>query len=148
MNSRLVCLGAGLIAFVVFVPTANAQETPDLTGRYTIVSGEKGGTATPQAHIEDTVVELTRDRIVVTDRDKKETYSASYVLDTTETPWRITMVSRSPEPNVEAKGLIEKQGDTLRLIYALPGGEAPTRFKTAPQQQMFVMQAAPNAPAP
>lgn len=124
-------------------------QTPDLSGTYRIISGEKNGAPEPQANIEDTVVEITRDRIVVTDRDKQETFSASYTLDATQTPWRITMVSRrAPEENVEAQGLIEKKGDTVRLIYALPGGETPTEFKTGPQQLLFVLKAAMPAPTP
>jgi uncharacterized protein (TIGR03067 family) len=142
----LAGLGATLLTALAVTPAAS--RTPDLTGTYRIVSGEKNGAAVPQANIEDTVVEITRDRIVVTDRDQKETYSASYTLDATQTPWRIAMVSRrAPEENVEATGLIEKKGDTVRLIYALPGGETPTEFKTGPQQLLFVMKAADAAPA-
>ena len=39
-----------------------------------------------------------------------------------------------------AKGLIEKKGDTVKLIYALPGGETPTEFKTKEKQLMFVLK--------
>ena len=39
-----------------------------------------------------------------------------------------------------AKGLIEKDGDTVRLIYALPDGQTPTEFKTGEKQLMFVMK--------
>jgi hypothetical protein len=39
-----------------------------------------------------------------------------------------------------ARGLIQKEGDTVRLVYALPTGETPTGFKTKEKQLMFVMK--------
>jgi hypothetical protein len=38
------------------------------------------------------------------------------------------------------EGLIASEGETVKLIYALPGGKAPTEFKTAEKQQMFVLK--------
>jgi hypothetical protein len=39
-----------------------------------------------------------------------------------------------------ARGLIQKEGNTVRLVYALPEGEIPTEFKTKEKQLMFVMK--------
>ena len=39
-----------------------------------------------------------------------------------------------------AKGLIEKEDDTVRIIYALPGGDLPTEFRTKDKQLLFVMK--------
>ena len=39
-----------------------------------------------------------------------------------------------------AEGLIKRDGNTVMLIYALPGGETPTEFKTKEKQQMFTMK--------
>jgi hypothetical protein len=52
-----------------------------------------------------------------------------------------------------ARGLIEKKGDSVRLIYSLPTGEIPQEFKTKEKQLMFNMKkteeptpaAAPNS---
>ena len=45
-------------------------------------------------------------------------------------------------PRLVAEGLIEKQSDdTLRLVYNLPGGEAPDDFKADKNQQMFILKA-------
>jgi hypothetical protein len=41
-----------------------------------------------------------------------------------------------------ARGLIEQEGETVRLIYALPTGEIPTEFKTKEKQLMFVLKKA------
>jgi hypothetical protein len=45
-----------------------------------------------------------------------------------------------PQEGMTATGLVKKEGDTITLIYALPGGAAPTEFKTKAKQQMFVMK--------
>ncbi len=53
---------------------------------------------------------------------------------------KITPYTDKKGEEVTAKGLIEKDGDTVKLIYALPGGEMPTEFKTKEKQLMFVMK--------
>jgi hypothetical protein len=39
-----------------------------------------------------------------------------------------------------ARGLIAKEGDELHLVYALPTGEIPARFRTREKPLMFVMK--------
>jgi len=114
----------------------------DLVGRYRIVSGEKEGMKEPEERIQDTFVTFSRDKVVVVDKDRKERYSASYTLDSTRNPATIVMTSRAKDSAGEiARGLIKKDGDTVRLIYALPTGEIPSGFKTREKQLMFVMKA-------
>jgi uncharacterized protein (TIGR03067 family) len=113
----------------------------DLTGGYTLVSGERDGRALPPDRIHNTVVRFTADSVVVTDRDDKQTYAATYKLDAGRSPWRITMTATAaPNSGETAEGLIEKDGDTVRLIYALPGRPAPTDFRTKPGELLFVME--------
>ncbi len=113
----------------------------DLVGQYTIISGEKNGQPEPEDRIRGTMVRFTATTVTVTDKEKKETYVASYELDPSQDPCRITMTStRSPHQGAVAQGLIEHQGDAIRLIYALPGGPPPTGFRTGPNQLSFVMK--------
>ena len=116
--------------------------TPEsLVGRYAIVGGEKEGVKEPEERIKGTTVTFTKDTVVVADKDKKEIYSASYKLNATTNPCDITMTSRVESSGGEiARGLIQKEGDTVRLIYALPTGEIPASFKTKEKQLMFVMK--------
>ncbi len=118
--------------------------TPEtLVGRYTIVSGEKDGVKEPEERIKGTVVTFTKEKVVVVDKEKKERYSASYKLDSTKNPSDIIMTSRvESSPGEIARGLIRKEGDTIKLIYALPTGEIPSEFKTKEKQLMFVMKKA------
>jgi uncharacterized protein (TIGR03067 family) len=116
--------------------------TPEtLAGGYVIVSGEKEGIKEPEERIKGTSVTFTKDTVVVVDKEKKEVFSAFYKLKTTNNPCDISMTSRVESSAGEvARGLIQKEGDTVRLIYALPTGEIPTEFKTKPKQLMFVMK--------
>jgi uncharacterized protein (TIGR03067 family) len=116
--------------------------TPEtLAGGYVIVSGEKEGNKEPEERIQGTSVTFTKDSIVVVDKEKKEVFSAFYKIKTTTNPCDITMTSRVDSSAGEiARGLIQKEGDTVRLIYALPTGEIPTEFKTKQKQLMFVMK--------
>jgi len=115
---------------------------PRLAGLYTIVSGEREGQKEPEERIKGVTVRFTDDTIIVTDKDKKETYVATYKVDWSKKPGLITMKAvKAPEKDEIARGLIEKQGDTVRLIYSLPGGDMPTSFKTNKKQLMFVLKA-------
>ena len=83
--------------------------------------------------------------VTATDKDKKETFAATYTLDPGKTPCAITMTGTTgPQKGEAARGLIKKQGDTVTLIYALPGGAAPTAFKTREKQMMFVLKKRPQ----
>lgn len=125
-----------------------AKDAPDkddlaarLVGEYTIVSGEEGGRALPEAEIKGSAVRFSADRVVVTDKNTKEIFGAAYTLGNAGTPRRVTLVSKlAPMEGTVVQGLIEKEGDTVRLIYALPGGNAPTEFKTGEKQLLFVMK--------
>jgi uncharacterized protein (TIGR03067 family) len=145
-------IAAGLFALTVTVAGAEPP-SPDgkpaqkvdpkkaaasLEGGYTIVSGEKAGKAIPEAEIKGSIVRFTGDNILGTDKDKKEFFSATFTLDTSKTPWAIEMTSKQPK-EAKASGLIKKEGDTITIVYALPGGETPREFKTKEGQQLFVL---------
>lgn len=134
-----------LAVAIVSVATAGADDKTGkgavkLEGGYTIVSGERDGQPLPADRVDGHTVKFTADRVTVTDKANKETYVASYTLDTSKTPCAIRMTSTVPPNGGEATGLIRKDGDTVTLIYALPGGPAPTEFKTKERQNLFVMK--------
>mgnify|MGYP003476877049 CR=1 len=47
---------------------------------------------------------------------------------------------KAPETGAIAKGLIEADKNSVKLIYALPHGQPPTDFRAGEQQQMVVME--------
>jgi uncharacterized protein (TIGR03067 family) len=147
-----ISLALGLVSLLSSLAAAQQTEsagskpdktcTPEsLVGRYQIVDGEKEGVKEREERIKGTTVTFTKDTVVVADKDKKEIYSASYRLNATTNPCDITMTSRVESSGGEiARGLIQKEGDTVRLVYALPTGEIPASFKTKEKQLMFIMK--------
>jgi uncharacterized protein (TIGR03067 family) len=147
MRSAILTLGAaalilaGARAFAEDQGTDRQSAIRKLVGGYTIISGEEFGKPAPKDRIKGDKVRITNDKIVVVDKDSKEVYVATYKLDTAASPWKITMTStQAPTVGEVAQGLIWKDGDKVKLIYALPGGAMPSAFKTKEKQLMFVMQ--------
>ncbi|AMV35935.1 hypothetical protein [Planctomyces sp. SH-PL62] len=123
----------------------------DLAGAYEIVSGEKFGIPEPSERIKGSTVRFTKDRVVVMDKESKEIYGAAYSLEATEaaagesesgaTASKIKMTSKlADSEETVAYGLVDKDGDQVRLVYALPGGEVPREFKTKDKQLLFVLK--------
>jgi uncharacterized protein (TIGR03067 family) len=119
--------------------SAGGKDTAALEGGYTVVSGEMDGKAVPAADVKGSVVRFTGNQILGTDKDKKEFFSTTYTLDTSKKPWVIHMTSKQPKEE-RADGLIKKDGDTVTIVYALPGGAMPTEFKTKAKQHLFVLK--------
>lgn len=118
-------------------------EKAKLVGTYEIVGGEKGGKKIEADRLKDAAVQIAANAITTFDKDKKEVYAATYELDASRKPWRIAMIATITPVNgkgSKSDGLIEVDGNTVKLIYALPGGRAPTQFKTEEKQQMFVLK--------
>ena len=154
--TRISFLTLGLASILAIATSALSDDKPkpktsgapdELIGGYTVVAGEKYGEKEATERIEGTTVRIAEDAIVVLDKEKKEVYVQTYKIDTASTPWKITMKSKVTPYKQEkgseeavAHGLIEKDGDTVKLIYALPGTPAPTEFKTKSKQLMFVLK--------
>jgi len=142
MNRALTLLTAATVLVCAQVRSGETKGlTPrDLVGVYQITAGEHGGKEIPAKELMVDRVAFTEDAVTVFDKSTKKVYAASYKLNGAKTPARIHMVSLEPKKGETADGLIEKKGDTVRLIYALPGGKTPTDFKTHEKQQMFTLK--------
>ncbi|MDB5308449.1 MAG: hypothetical protein JWO38_2651 [Gemmataceae bacterium] len=142
MRKLLSCavLFCGVAALTSGLGADEKKAVAKLEGGYTIVSGEEDGKPVPAEHIKGGVVRFTRDEIVSTDKEKKEVFAAKYTLDTSKKPWVINMKSTKPKEG-DATGLIKKDGDTLTIIYSLPGAPVPAEFKTKEKgQHLFVLK--------
>lgn len=121
-----------------------------LEGGYSIASGERDGKAIPESEFKGLIVRFTRTEMIGTKESQKNLYGAEYTLDTTKSPWKITLKSAPPmkpfpcgmdlKEGLLATGLVKKDDGGLTLVYALPGGETPTEFKTKEKQQMLVLK--------
>lgn len=141
-SKTLSCL-AMVILFVV--PACNDRGSDplkaNLTGEYRIISGERNGIPIDQHELNNATITIGDTTITTYDKDRKETFIATYTLETSNKPWHITMTSvKAPETGTIATGLVEADHNNVKLIYALPRGQTPTDFRTGEQQQMFVME--------
>lgn len=144
----LVCLSVFCLAPMMVSSAASADDDAlkpkDLVGLYDIISGEKYGVEDPKENYEGSTVRFTEDRVVVVDKEEKEVYGASYTLEAGERDDGATvikMVSKLAQNEGDVSyGLIDKNDDRVRLIYALPGAMRPSDFKTKDKQLLFVMK--------
>jgi len=152
MKAFAICM---LVGSALLLSQLHAQETKtigeekpvDLAGTYKIVSGERSGVKLSEEKLDNVMVRIATNAITTYTKDKKEIYAATYTLDTSATPWKISMTATiTPDKGVGTKtqGLIDIKGDTARLIYALPGGAVPTTFTAGDKQQMFVLRKMPS----
>ena len=132
-----------LFLFIAPACTERSSDQPhsNLTGEYRIIGGERNGAVIDQNKLNNSTVTISDTTITTYDKERKETFVATYTLETTIKPWRITMTSiKAPETGRIAKGLVDADHDNVKLIYALPNGPVPSEFKAGDQQQMFVME--------
>lgn len=147
--------GVASLALAAFASTSSAEEKAAsdsrLLGVFKIVGGEKSGEKIPGEQLQDVTVRIAENALTTFDRDKKQIYAATYKLDKSQKPWKIALTATlAPEANTgqvgeknadaKSEGLISVEGDTVKLIYALPGGDAPKDFKTAAEQQLFILK--------
>lgn len=137
--------GAFAILTQAAEPSASGPaQVSNLPGSYQIVAGEREGTPIPTDRLRDISVRIANNAITTLDKDKKEVYVASYEIDTTRKPWQVRMTAVltpvADGKGTTSAGLMEMDGETVKLIYALPGGEKPNEFKTKDKQQMFILR--------
>jgi len=134
---------AALLACAPLALALPDEDSPDRSkflGVYSISSGERDGKPLPQSDFKGSVVTVAKDKILGTDKDAKEFFACTYTLDTTTKPWTIKMVSTSPKAGERSVGVVEVDGDTVRLCYALPGGKPPATFKAGEKQHCFTLK--------
>jgi uncharacterized protein (TIGR03067 family) len=153
--SRILWFTAGCLAPLALAAGPARAQAPlkpsELMGHYIIVGGEREGAVIPPERLKGVTVQFTEGTVTLTPADRKQTYTATYKLSPSRQPGvaRIEMTSRvAGDQKRQAKGLIARDPDgTIRLIYALPGGEEPTEFHTKPEQHLFVIKRATDAAA-
>jgi uncharacterized protein (TIGR03067 family) len=123
------------------VPSAAAADKPQLDGQHAIIAGERNGKAMPEDALKGCTMRFSGARVVATTKDGKEFLSGDFMLDAAKTPCAIVIkLSEGPDKGKELHGLVERKDDTIRLIYAAPGAEKPTEFKTKDNQAMYTLK--------
>jgi uncharacterized protein (TIGR03067 family) len=126
-------------------PKDVAAITAALEGSYRILGGEQDGKSIPAERLKDHRVRITKETIVVVDADQKDIYTAKYRLNVEKKPYGLAMTTTGTPTGTDgttATGILDCEGDTVKLIYAPQGGTPPTQLKTSPNtmQNMFVLE--------
>ena len=146
MSMRTLCaLAGGLMA----VAAGRGDDKPDadikaVQGEWTIEKVQEGG----KWKVDDgakpgTPVTISDKKIVV--RDENNSWEVLYKLDPAAKPKAIEITRTVGEFSGKAsKGLYKLDGDTLTVVYGLPGADAPTEFTTkeGSRQIMVVLKRA------
>lgn len=145
--SRLMSLLVSTAALAVVIP-ALAQEgkrsADDVTipeGTYVATAGSRDGKPLTEEQIKGVTFRFDADKMVITDRTGKEIHKCTHTIDKSANPWKISMkMTDSASGDKTAVGLIQRDGETVSIIYPLAGGETPTEFKTKEKQEMYVLK--------
>lgn len=122
-------------------PNAAAEAVQQLTGSWTIVSGVNQGRAVAADSLQGSRVLFGENTVVVLDAEQNELYKAAYKLSGDKPPFKIDMTTELPnqEPT-QGPGLVEFHDAGLRLCYALPGGQRPTKFESGPGSKLMLFE--------
>lgn len=137
LGTGLLLLAAGM---TVWAQDEKKEAANPLLGEYVMVSGEDNGETVPEERIRGNILRITADTITAVDKKEQEIYVAKYKLDSSKTPYAITMtIAGGPrgDKGDKAVGIVELKGDTLHLAYAYGDGEVPKDFKSKGKNQLM-----------
>jgi uncharacterized protein (TIGR03067 family) len=148
--SRLMSLLMSAAALAVVTPAfaqeSNATKAADdaaiPAGTYVATAGSRDGKPLTEEQIKGVTFRFDADKMVITDRSGKEIHKCTHTIDKSSTPWKINMKMQDTSGTTDktAVGLIQRDGETVSIIYPLAGGETPTEFKTKEKQEMYVLK--------
>lgn len=141
LRSALVVV-AGFLTIQTSLLSAAPAEKPKLEGQHAITGVERDGKALDEASYKGATFRFTDDKLVAANKDGTEFLNADYTMDASKTPCSIVLKpTAGSNKGKELQGLIERKDNTIRLIFALPGGERPTEFRTKENQVMYTLRA-------
>lgn len=134
-----------LVAALV-VPTWGLAEergadASKVVGTWTVTGSETDGKRATAADVKGKTVKVTRDTITCADGTGKSEMACKYTIDTSATPWKITMTCTEGEHKDKTlKGVVKLEGDTLRICHAKPDADAPAGFETKADQCCWTLE--------
>jgi uncharacterized protein (TIGR03067 family) len=135
---------AALVAVASFAfaqLSAFAQDKPQLEGQHQVTAAERSGKPLEESIIKGITFRFAGEKVTAATKEGKSFLTAEYTLDVAKKPCAIVMkLTEGSDKGKELRGLVERNGDTIRVIYAAPGTEAPTEFKTKENQVMYTLK--------
>jgi uncharacterized protein (TIGR03067 family) len=115
-----------------------------LVGKWDFVSGQKPGEKLDADRLKDQSVEITKETLTL--KGPAGTFVMKYSIDAAKSPAALKLeITEAPfGAGTKADGIIEFDGDNLKLCYADPGEPAPTSFevKEKDKARSFVLKKA------
>jgi len=100
-----------------------------MEGTWKVESAEAGGKPVESEDLKAIIVKITGERYEVTIKDKLD--AGTLKLDETKKPKSMDAADTEGEDSGKVvKAIYELTDDTLKVCYALDGGERPTEFAT------------------
>jgi uncharacterized protein (TIGR03067 family) len=140
LRSALVVVAGLTVQTSLF--SADPTEKPKVEGQHAIVAMERNGSAQDEADFKGATFRFTDGKLVAANKDGTDFLNADYTIDADKTPCAIVLkLTAGSNKGKELPGLIERKDNTIRIIFAHPGGERPTEFKTKENQVMYTLRA-------
>ncbi len=100
-----------------------------MEGTWKVESAEAGGKPVESEELKAIIVKITGERYELTSKDKVD--AGTLKLDETKKPKTMDATDTEGDDSGKVvKAIYELTGDTLKVCYALDGGERPTEFAT------------------
>lgn len=147
LAARRICSLLSIAVLAVSPAFADHHNEADtvlkkLQGVWEIEEGVNQGTELSEDDLEGTTM-VVKDRTIVTfDKDKKETYRATFTLDVTKTPIQIDLTTEMKNvPKSKAMGIVKfEEDDEFELAYALPGANRPKEFESPKDSKIMLFE--------
>ena len=140
VGMKLPAFPAALLAIctLLFSRPARADDLKAMEGTWKVESAEAGGQKIESGDLMEIVVKITGDRYEVRIKDKLD--GGTLKLDETQKPKTMDATdTEGDDVGKVVKAIYELSGDTLRVCYALEGGERPTEMKTKEGSPLLLM---------
>jgi uncharacterized protein (TIGR03067 family) len=145
MKLFAAALAAGFSFGIVGAEDQEKSPAEQLIGTYAIVKGMENGKEIPKESLKESVVTITKDKIVGVTKDQSQLFVADYTVQS-DAPGakeknviKLSMKGTKPD-EANATGLAKIEGNTVTIIYNLPKGKPPADFKLQEGQHMFVLK--------
>ncbi|HSI11734.1 MAG TPA: TIGR03067 domain-containing protein [Chthoniobacter sp.] len=138
MNRRLLPVALLALLAHTFTSISRADDLKAMEGTWTVVSAEAGGEAVESDDLKALVVTISGDHY--TAKLKEEMEAGTVKLDETQ---KLKTMDATKTEGFEAgqviKAVYELKDDTLRVCYAMDGGERPTELATNNSSQWLLI---------
>jgi uncharacterized protein (TIGR03067 family) len=139
LRSALVIVAGLTVQTALF--SADPTDRPKLEGQHAIVAVERDGKPLDDATFNGATIRFTEDKLVGANKDGSEFLTADYTVNDAKKPCAINLkVTSGSNKGKELPGLIERKDNQIRIVFALPGGQPPTEFKTGENQAMYTLK--------